>query len=167
MYRNLEAIGMRSLGLFVPRVEAARTPGLVEVHPPAAAVPDQHSPVDHPGQRRSRGSARPVLPAQICQQYVDPEWPEKVRFAGSQGIEKMMRRSHKRRMSFGGRESMVFASTDVFIPAGTRGYDPRCPGDQYEELGGIRWSMHHHCSSTALRVSPPAFSIPAFLVAAH
>ena len=34
-------------------------------------------------------------------------------------------------------------------------------------VGGIKWSMHHHYFSAALRVSPPAFSIPAFLVAAH
>src|SRR6266511_3916127 len=33
--------------------------------------------------------------------------------------------------------------------------------------GGIKWSMHHHYFSAALRVSPPAFSIRAFPVAAH
>jgi len=34
-------------------------------------------------------------------------------------------------------------------------------------VGGIKWSMHHHYFSAALRVSPPAFSIRAFPVAAH
>ena len=63
--------------------------------------------------------------------------------------------------------TVLLTTSVAAVPAGVRALELLQMNLCNSGEGGIKWSMHHHYFSAALRVSPPAFSIRAFPVAAH